>query len=197
MEAIETGYRACFEGDASDEFSTRVQNAIKNLRTYQPSVYIRTLQNHMADGHGSITPYKKFGDMENALLHARWEPYESDNIADGTYGAITHDIKGMLGIIALDALPDDTPIVLMDTYGDGNLYPTVKMDRTEAVDYTVLLFGTDSTDNNDELEYMRTFHPGEPLRDSNVKNGTNELVDGSVITVNDAKALGFEHAKIV
>lgn len=195
MEAAAAGYIACFESEASDEFTDRVRRAIKNLKVLQPTVYMSSIKRRLNTGMGSITEYDNVNDLEQALQYAHWEPFHSDALSEGSFGAITYDIPGLLGIIPLDDVPEGTPIVLMDIDHDDHLVPTVSVDRTVEVDHTTLIFGSAESDENN-IEYMRTFHPGDPIK--YVDCEPNEfLFDGMVVTRGQAKALGFDYARIV
>lgn len=199
IEAAAAGYVAMGEDmpEYDPEFNHRVISAILALKRHEPGQYIRVLGQRLSDGIGSTTDFDNLRDIESALLSARWLPYESDNITDGMLGAITYDIPGHLGIIPLAELPPRMPVTLNDDKHTGFLSPSVRINAKSDVSYTVLIFGSDDVDGDNGYEYMRTFHPGPPLPQSTFETGTEELVDGDVISVRQAMNLGFDYAKIV
>lgn len=190
VEAVEQAYTEI--KNQSDAFDAAVRKAIVALKQNVPDYYQTTLGMRLADGTGSVTDYTTFNDLDDRLMSAHWEPYESENIGEECWCAKTYDIPGHLGVVSLDSLDPRTPVVLDNSKGNGYLSAVVKSDHRAPVDYSVMVIGK----NNGE-DVMYTFYPGDPMESSTFKEGTDELYAGDVISAQDAIEHGFTFAKIV
>jgi len=138
---------------------------------------------------GSIYPGLTPEELEERLLQANWEGYSHPAIMEGCK-AFRAEIPGALGIVSLAGLPSDTKVVLDDFKATKKVSAVVQGVARPAVDFTVLIVGRDA---EDAPWMVWTFHPGDPIRPSQVPA---EGLHGKVITVEEALAMGFDFAKI-
>lgn len=170
----------------------RIEAAIVATRRLVPGYFEKTLaQRAGASGQaaGSIYPDLGEAELEAAILAADWQLYEHPSIMEGCTG-FQAPLPGLLGIVELSSLPGDTTIVLDDRKNTGKVSATVEGIRGEKVPFTVLILGPEQGE-----EIVFTFHPGEPVRPSQV---TTELgLHGKKVTTSEALGIGLEIAKIV
>jgi hypothetical protein len=124
-----------------------------------------------------------------SLISADWVSYNHPAVMKGV-DAFKASIPGYVGLIKLDELPDNQVVELIDGHKTGFLSVVINGKRAEHVDFTVLMLGQDSG-----KEVVFTFHPGDPIRPSSLPDG-GEFSKGDKITVQQAKNLGFEYAKV-
>ena len=181
-----------------DSDSARVRQAIKNLERIDPGYHEKMFKQR--SGHDSMAAGSIY-DMppeaiKDALMAAKWMPYAHDDIKAPAMGFITHDIEGQEGLIDLrDAIRDGIlkptdMIEFSDPKGVGNPSPTVKAKRGGKTNKTIAILGPYP---NTEEEVMFTFHPGEPVRKSELPSE----MTGESMTVADAIEKGFRRVKVV
>lgn len=144
--------------------------------------------------------------LRNALLLAEWQPYSHPAVLEPAQ-AFRAPLPGRNGMVALDSLPSDAVVTLIDPKGgeqfwDGKrkVSAAVSMAETGAEPpheaSTTLLVGPASKDNPTIVVW--TFYPGAPCRPSEVDRIAPDGSDrhGQKITVREAIALGFDLAKL-
>lgn len=167
-----------------------VISAINNTKNSLPDYWNNTCKNRLNGGVGSI--YEQFDsveELEKALLSANWEETTHPDVMPGCRVFKT-DLEGRFGLVKIDELPKDTKLIADDRKNTGKVAMTVKGIRGKIVHETYLIIG-----KNDDLDVVYTFHPGEPIRPSIVE--VSEISHGSIVSVAQAKELGFGLAKIV
>jgi len=102
--------------------------------------------------------------------------------------AFVANISGRLGIVELRSLHSDSIVTLDDRKNTGKVEAVVQGVRGKIKDYTVLILGPEQ---GEEIVY--TFHPGDPVRPSQIPA---EGMHGRQVTVSEALDMGLEIAKI-
>ncbi len=174
-----------------------VHIAINNTKMLLKEYYVATLEQRcdVKGAAGStIDGVVNVEEMENLLNTVEWKEYSHSAIADGCEGFVT-PIPGKMGVVELSSLADDTEVVLDDRKGTGKVTPTVcGIDRVP-VDFTVLIVGPEKIEE-ETVQVMYTFHPGEPITPSRV-SASEKYKHGTKITVKEAKGIGLLYAKII
>lgn len=127
--------------------------------------------------------------LEQAILAAEWEEYSHPAVTEGCE-AFRASISGQLGVVGLVSLPGETEVTLDDRKGTGKVSAVVSGVRGETVDFTVLILGKE-----DGKEVVFTFHPGDPVRPSQVQ--AEPGLHSKKITAAQAIQMGMTTAKIV
>lgn len=145
-------------------------------------------------------------ELHAKLLAAAWEEYSHPAIKSPALG-FRAPIGGKLGIIHLDDLPNDVEIQLLDPKGgeefwsgERSVAPCVSASKygieTPNIDFTTLLVGPASHEIDAPFT-LWTFHPGAPVRPSEVNRVANGVdLHGKSVTIAEAKALGFDFVKL-
>ena len=102
------------------------------------------------------------------------------------------NLAGLEGILNLENLPDDVELYAIDPKGTGKIGMGAGNIEKNPVQETYLIIGKENIDGKDE-DVVFTFHPGEPVRPSEVE--TKEIEDGTRLTKKEAKELGFDKVK--
>ena len=98
----------------------------------------------------------------NTLLDTLWQEYpECPNLMPGCR-AYRAAIPGTIDLRQVSDLADDTPVRWVDP-GHGYQYPTVEGVEGEYTDTTTLIVGPEAG-----KEVVYTFHPGDPIRPSQI-----------------------------
>ena len=178
--------------------TTIVRDAINTAKVVDEKYHIATLSQRcdsesaagsVIDGICSIE------EMEALLNNAEWEEYSHPSIMEGCKGFVT-PIPGKMGVVELETLPDDMEVVLDDRKGTGKVTPTVNgIDRVR-VGFTVLIIGPEKVGEEETVQMMYTFHPGDPISPSRVAV-SEKYKNGTKITVKEAKGIGLLYAKII
>lgn len=122
------------------------------------------------------------------LQGALWEPYVHPEVAPGCQ-AYRAPIRGTLGIVALEDVPSDAGLVLLDGHATGFVEAVWTTSRAlPEVDYTTAIVGQD-----EGHDVVFTMFPGPPVRPSSLP--ATEF-RGQEITVSLARRLGFRWVKI-
>ena len=177
--------------------TTAVIAAINTTKMVLKEYYVATLTQRcdLSAAAGSvINGIFSIDDMENLLLSAEWEEYVHPSIMEGCKGFVA-PIPGKMGVVNIDALPDETELVLDDRKGTGKVTPTVGGVDRVPVDFTVLIVGPEKI-GEETVQIMYTFHPGAPINPSRV-SVSEKYKNGTKITVKEAKGIGLLYAKIV
>ena len=161
--------------------------AILAMAKADPEYWGRTLSSRLADGQGSRTHFTSRGRLYVALLNAAWEVYWHPALAPDTIAFVTKDIPGHVGVVpihpeGLYTLEDPKNVGMASTIlvGPAQLWP---------VDFTVLICGYE----DGELRSF-TFHPGEPVRPSEVS--TEDITLGRIYRGTSLLEMGLTHAKV-
>jgi len=188
----------------------RVYHAIENTKKVDLDYWHRTVLQRIPGptAVGSVLTPWWTSDTDSTLDHQRdierieqtligdldvpiWYNYvEHPNVAEGCTLLIGHGLRGQIGVIALDQLPSDTPIVLDDRKNTGKVSATVKGVLGDTVDFFSVILGPEQ---GQEIVY--TFHPGWPVKASQVQ--LEPGMHGQTVSVADALTMGLTTAKIV
>lgn len=152
---------------------------------------------------GSRYPLFAAEELPAALRAARWEAVEHPAVRAPARAYRTPDLRGVVGVVALDALPSRLPVTLLDSKGVGAVSAVIE--RRSAVLTLAAQPGPDSAlalvadtwlivgpHGGDTVVF--TFHPGEPIAPSAVPADPHLV--GACVTVERALALGLTHAKL-
>jgi len=175
----------------SIDISVRIAKAIETTKLVVPGYFEKTLTQRAGlsgKAIGSIYPTMNEADLEKALLEVCWTPYYHQAIQKGCT-AFKAGLPGLIGIIRLTELRPQTLVTLDDRKNTSNISAVVKGIRGKFAPITVLILGQEKGQ-----EVVFTFHPGEPIKASQVKAETG--LHGKSITVTEALKLGLEYAKI-
>jgi len=181
---------ACKEhADAVTTSSDRVKAAVRRTRHTLPEHWAGLLLSRSAKtrkGVGS-TYDADISSIEEMLLGASWEEISHGAVMPGCT-AFVAALPGMAGVVRLADLPPEAKLSLEDSHSTGKVECVVRglaLERWE-VPQTWLIVGQE-----DGVEVVYTFHPGEPVRPSEIGNS----ISGDV-THNEAKKLGFIWVKV-
>ena len=147
--------------------------------------------------------------LREALVNAGWYPSFHPAVKEPGISFRVDNLPGRLGIVALVDLPDDTMLTLLDPKGGEEFWTgersvgaTVSASRygleAPSVGHTTLIIGPSVPGDVKSAPTLWTFHPGDPVRPSEVgrmKDG--EDLNGKVLSVAEARAMGFDYAKLV
>ena len=122
-------------------------------------------------------------------MNASWYEYVPEATLEGCTYFKTYDLKGRLGIVELASLPTDTVVTLDDRKDTGKVSAVVEGILGSVVDFIVLILGPE-----DGVEVVFTFHPGEPVRPSQIQCETG--MHGRRVTIAEAQSLGLAMAKV-
>lgn len=173
-----------------NNINTRIARAVEAIKALDSAYWEQTLIQRLPGGAGSVVlgSYDA-ASLEEALQTMEWESYSHPAVQEGCHAFFTHDLKGRLGIVELASLPTDTVVTLDDRKNTGKVSAIVKGVLGPVVDFTVIILGPE-----DGVEVVFTFHPGEPVRPSQVQHETG--MHGQQVTISEAQSLGLEMAKI-
>ena len=184
--------------------SARISKAIANtkelvLRDDGVDYYHSTL-NQRTWGHkeqaGSVFDPDWVGNwnLDELLEKIHWEVYKDcPNLLPGTTAFIVRDyvnVVGYDGIVPLENLPPDVIVTIDDRKNTGNLSCTFHGAKGRPVHHAVLILGDEGG-----KEVVFTVHPGDPVMPPTVASTAHK--HGDVITVAEARELGFKYAKLV
>jgi hypothetical protein len=181
------------------DYNQYVWHAIQRTKQHDPEYFKKCLEQRLCNGKGSVTEFTSVKDLEYALMHHSWYKYDHPAVAPGCRAFKTKGIRGWIGMAPLKELAPYRECTMMDVKGTGTLSlvltdPIGREIKRWFVDYSVLIVGDDGYG-----ACMFTFHPGDPVPPSTLaSDGSNELglKDGDKITVGEAIAKGFVHAKV-
>ena len=185
----------------SPEASARVCAAIDKIKADDPAYWQRCQDQRdprSPDAAGSVLHLVPTftGDIESVLRACEWIPFVDDAILPQCTAFRTFDLAGRIGLVALADLGLDAKLTLADPKGTGKAEATIVLSKQDAerarpfVRYTVIILGP----TKDGGECVWTFHPGPPIRPSEVPTPPE---GERVISVEKARELGLAFAKIV
>ena len=170
----------------------RITNAIANIKQLLPEYWESTV--------ASRTPGKSvgsvfgFSDVEKVLFEDRlndWEEYgDCPNLIPGCTAFLLRDVGGHLGVIELSKLDDDLELDVIDNKKTGKAKCLAHVGIGPKTDFATLILGEEQG-----KEVVFTFHPGAPVRPSEIP--VDALEGRTKITVREAMALGFTTANVV
>ena len=175
-----------------------VREAVRNSRSHLAEYWAKTLAQRLPGGAGSCVLGVSDADaLEDLLLKMDWVEYNHPSIkspAKGYKAALPGGVEGVLGVVRLSDLPEDTRVTLDDRKGTGKVSAVVKglpVGMRPRVDFIVALMGPHP--ELPEVEVIWTFHPGDPIRPSEVPA---DGLAGRIVSVKEAMDLGLEWAKL-
>jgi hypothetical protein len=185
----------------SPEAKTRVNAAIDRIKADDPAYWQRCQDQRdprSPAAAGSVLHLVPTftGDIESVLRACEWIPFKDDAILPQCTAFRTFDLAGRLGLVPLVDLGPDATVTLADPKETGKAEATVVLSKRDAersrpfVQYTVIILGP----TKDGGECVWTFHPGPPIRPSEVATPPE---GERVISVEKARELGLKFAKIV
>lgn len=172
------------------DHNNRIKKAIETTKETIPGYFESTCEKHAELSEkpmGSVVLGVDAKSLEDKIASADWRPFIHKDVTEGCE-AFVSDLKGLFGMIDLDTLPKDTEVTIVDPKKTGFASISVKGVRGQEVDFTVLILGKEAG-----KEVVFTFHPGEPCRPSTLPIKDR---NGDVISIEEAKELGFEKANI-
>lgn len=128
--------------------------------------------------------------LEN-LLNADWEETSHPDVMEGCR-VFKCNLPGLEGILNLDELDENTELYAIDPKGTGNIGIGAGNVTKKMAQETYLITGKEVIDGI-EKDIVFTFHPGEPVKPSQVK--AEKVADGTKLTVAKARKLGLDKAK--
>ncbi len=149
------------------------------------------------------TPEKRIGSyfemtpdqLRQALFKTKWEPYDPRDaegnpiISGGARGYRATINGGRLGMTAVESLPSDAPLYLVDVKGTGKWSLATTGADGPKTDHVTLIVGP----GDGGKPIVWTFHPGEPVRASALDSGKlSEVLANSGIDVSRLPATGSE-----
>lgn len=167
-----------------------IKEYVNNIKTLMPDYWKATLTQRLVGGAGSC--YEQFTtteELETAILGCNWEETTHPNIMLPCI-AFKAQLPGRFGMVRISNLPDDIELISLDPKNTGKVSVAAKGVLGEIVPESYLIVGEEQG-----KMVIFTFHPGEPLRPSEVE--TIVIKNGTVLTKEQAMDLGFDWAKII
>lgn len=173
------------------EIRDRIQKAVETTRRLIPGYFEKTLgQRSSFSKKAAGSFYDLYPEMlEAMLLAAPWEIYSHPAVSPECTAFKAPFTPGRLGVADLRSLPSDAIVTLDDRKDTGKVSAVVKGVRGREEYFTVLILGPEQGE-----EVIFTFHPGDPVRPSQVQ--VEPGMHGQQVTVAEALAMGLETAKI-
>lgn len=173
------------------EIRDRIRKAVETTRRLVPGYFEKTLEQRSSFSEkagGSV--YDLHPEMlEAMLLAAPWENYSHPVVSPECTAYKAPFAPGRLGVEDLRSLPSDAVVTLDDRKNTGKVSAVVKGVRGREEYFTVLILGLEQGE-----EVIFTFHPGDPVRPSQVQ--VEPGMHGRQVAVAGALAVGLETAKI-
>ena len=203
---IKEALLAAKEEVAKAQAKAKVREAYDNSRELIPEYLHKTAMQRLPEcGAGSVfdnptmfvneSSENRANDLLDNLFgnDLNWEERTHPDVLPGckAYVASAPELEGRNGIIDIDNLPDETEFVALDYKDTGKVSIGVESVPGERTDEVWVIIGEEQG-----KDVIFTFHPGEPVRPSEVEVG-KVCEHGDVLTKEQVKALGFDKAKIV
>lgn len=170
----------------------RINNALQNIKNLLPEYWEATILSRTPGK--SVGSVFDFEDVEKVLFEDRindWTVYENcPNLIPGCTAFILRNVDGHLGVVELGKLDPEMSLDIVDNKKTGKAKLLAHIGIGPEVDYAVMILGEEQG-----REVIFTFHPGQPVRPSEIPI---EALEGKTrITVREAMALGFTTANVV
>ena len=170
----------------------RITNAIANIKQLLPEYWESTV-NSRTPGK-SVGSVFDFSNVEKVLFEDRindWEEYgDCPNLIPGCTAFVLHGVCGHLGVVELEKLDPEMVLDVIDNKKTGKAKCLAHVGIGPKTDFATLILGEEQG-----KEVVFTFHPGQPIRPSEIP--VDALKGRNKITVREAMALGFETANVV
>ena len=127
------------------------------------------------------------GKLEEKIKTADWQEVVHPDVMSGCT-AFKANVPGLLGIMPIAKLPEDADLFTIDTKKTGFIGIGCTGVQKMPVAFSYLILGMEG-----DLEVVYTFHPGEPVRPSEIE--TTDIPAGKKITKEEALSMGFELCK--
>lgn len=170
----------------------RITNALQNIKELLPEYWEATV-NSRTPGK-SVGSVFSFSNIEKVLFEDKlddWEEYnDCPNLIPGCVAFTLRNVPGHLGVIELATLDQNTVLDVIDNKRTGKAKLLAHIGLGPEVDFATLILGEEKG-----KEVIFTFHPGEPIRPSEIP--VDALEGRTKVTVKEAMALGFTTANVV
>lgn len=169
----------------------RINIAMDNLSIIDPEYKYKMLDQRTAHGKGSVfSDINTVEDMEKAIRNANWVQKDHPNIADDSIGFVTTDIpNGQYGMVSIAEQSDDAVFRVVDNKNTGFVSLVLDgVDRVVAKETWLILC------QENGVEIVATFHPGEPI--PRATTSTKEIPVETILTKAEALEKGFKLAKV-
>lgn len=186
MEALQRTFEPVNE--SAENHTDRVRRAIENT----PDDYLRnqlSMRSASSPQNAGSVYDNSPEEIKNSLLQQNWGRHDHPAIASPAVG-FKADMPGRLGIVPLASLPGDHHIDLEDPKNTGKVSAVasnIPVERTR-VGHTTMIVGPRQDGKG---EQVWTFHPGDPIKPSEVSGTKAGKTDAS-----GAQKLGLDFAKI-
>lgn len=157
--------------------------------TYLQSI----LQQRIEEPTNASSSYENVTEKQllKDLLEADWEETSHTDVMEGCR-VFKCNLPGLKSILDLDELGKNAELYAIDSKETGNIEIGAGNVTKKETQETYLITRKEMIDGV-EKDIVFTFHPGEPVRPSQIK--AEKIADGTRITVDKAKKLGLEKAK--
>lgn len=169
-----------------------VIGCIDRIKYLLPTYWEKTLEQRLSTSSAGscYTQFNSAEELEAALRSCEWEE-TSHPAVDPSCRVFKTQLEGHFGLVRIADLPSDAILMADDRKATGRISATIMMDKPASlVAETYAICGIEQGQ-----WVVFTFHPGEPIRPSQVEAGTHP--HGSIMSREQALALGLEWAKIV
>ena len=166
----------------------RILDALNNNKKI--NYYDCLFDNRIEGPKNTGSSYKlKKEELEEKIKTADWQEVVHPDVMQGCT-AFKANIPGLLGIMPIAEMPEDAVLFTIDTKKTGFIGIGCTGVQKMPVDYSYLILGMEG-----EMEVVFTFHPGEPVRPSEVE--TADIPAGKKISKEEALSMGFELCKFL
>jgi len=184
------GKKAGWMKTADAQATERVRAAIKTSQTTMSDYWNKTLNQRSAKSSMVAGSRYDMGpkEIEQMLLNSEWELFNDPSIGGGAVG-FKANLPGFMGMISISKLGPGEKVKLDDRKGTGFFSIICNQKIGDPVNYTVILLGPEG-----DKEVVWTFFPGSPTPMKGIP--ADASMNGKEITVEEAKKMGFEFAKV-
>ena len=170
----------------------RIKNAIANIKQLLPEYWEATV-NSRTPGK-SVGSVFDFEDIEKILFEDRIDDWEENrecpNLMPGCTAFTLQNVNGHIGVVDLSELDSEMVLDIIDNKRTGKAKLLAHVGQGPEVNFATLILGEEQG-----REVIFTFHPGEPIKPSEI---SIDVLEGKTkVTVKEAMALGFTTANVV
>lgn len=170
----------------------RITNAIANIKQLLPEYWESTVASRTPGK--SVGSVFTFSNVEQVLFEDKlndWEEFvDCPNIMPGCTAFVLRNVSGYLGVVELGKLDPEMVLDVIDNKRTGKAKLLAHVGIGPETDFATLILGEEQG-----KEVVFTFHPGSPIKPSEI---SVEVLEGKTrITVREAMALGFTTANVV